>query len=277
MATTIAPPMGTGSDEITDKGQLKGLSTKDIRALIRAGRYRGTSSDLGVGYAQATFVAVPERHALDFMTFCQRNPQPVPILEVIGPRTSIVQKLAPGADVRTDMAKYRVIKAGRVAAEPNNIVEYWQDDYIGFLIGCSCSFDWVLREAGVPDRGLATYVTNRDCTPAGVFKAKLWVSVRPVHHTQVSLAAQVSSRFPAFHGTPVHYGDPSVLGVDFKKTTGFPGAKPFEVKPDEVAVYWACSITSTQMALDSGVDMIVSYPGFMLMTDTLARTMAISG
>ena len=276
MATIISPEKRATEGEVT-KDQLAGLTTKEIRALIRAGRYKDSSSGVGVGYAQATFVSVPERLALDFMTFCQRNPQPCPILEVIEAGTTTVKHLAPGADVRTDMAKYRVIRNGRIVSEPGNVVEQYTKDYVGFLIGCSCSFDWVLRESGVPDRGLATYVTNVDCEPAGVFHSKLWISVRPVHQSQVSLVAQVSSRFPAFHGKPVHYGDPSALGVNFKTSNGFPGAKPFEVKPDEIAVYWACSITPTQAALDSGLDMIVSYPGFMLMTDTLARTMAISG
>lgn len=277
MAMIVSPANPNTTDEITDKEPLKALSTKEIRALIRAGRYKGDSAGLGVGYAQATFVAVPERLALDFMIFCQRNPRSCPILEVIEPGTTTVRTLAPGADVRTDMAKYRVMTDGKIIAEPNNLLEHWQKEYVGFLIGCSCSFDWVLRESGVPDRGLATYVTNADCLPAGAFHSKLWVSVQPVHHTQVSLVAQVSSRFPAFHGAPVHYGDPAVLGIDFKASRGFPGAKPFAVGPDEVAVYWACSITLMQAALDSQLDMIVSYPGFMLMTDTLARTMAISG
>src|SRR5579872_4194842 len=182
----VSPDKPATQDALTVE-RLRSLSTRELRALIRAGRFRGASSGLGVGYAQATFVAVPERLALDFMIFCQRNPQPCPILEVIEPGTSVVRKLAPGADVRTDMAKYRVIKAGQIVAEPNNVIEHWRDDYVGFLIGCSCSFDWVLRESGVPDLGLATYVTNVDCAPAGAFHSKMWVSVRPVQRTQVSL------------------------------------------------------------------------------------------
>jgi uncharacterized protein YcsI (UPF0317 family) len=252
--------------EITDKRELSELSTREIRELIRAGRFKGTSSGIGVGYAQATFVAVPERLALDFMIFCNRNPRPCPILEVLDPGTSEVRTLAPGADVRTDMARYRVIKDGQIVAEPNNVLDHWQPDYVGFLIGCSCSFDWVLREAGVPDRGLATFVTNVDCAPAGAFRSKLWVSVRPVRTDQVALVSQISSRFPAFHGAPVHYGDPAVLGIQ----------KGLTVAGDEIPVYWACSNTPTQAALDSGLDMLVSYPGYMLMTDVLARRMAIA-
>jgi uncharacterized protein YcsI (UPF0317 family) len=85
----------------------------------------------------------------------------------------------------------------------------------------------------------------------------------------VALVTQISSRFPAFHGAPVHYGDPAQLGIQFRQ--------PFEVRPDEIPVYWACSITPTQAALDSGLDMIVSYPGYMLMTDMRARDFAVSG
>jgi uncharacterized protein YcsI (UPF0317 family) len=258
--------LSPAESEITDKRELSGLSTREIRELIRSGRFKGTSMGIGVGYAQATLVAVPERLALDFMIFCNRNPQPCPILEVLDPGTTQVRTLAPGADVRTDMARYRVIRDGKIVAEPNNVLDYWQPDYVGFLIGCSCSFDWVLREAGVPDRGLSTFVTNKDCAPAGAFRSKLWVSVRPVRTDQVALVTQISTRFPAFHGAPIHYGDPSLLGIQTR----------LSLAENETAVYWACSITPTQAALDSGVDMLVSYPGYMLMTDVLARTMGIS-
>jgi uncharacterized protein YcsI (UPF0317 family) len=262
--------------EIVDRDEVRDLAPQQLRALIRQGRWRGTSSDLGAGFAQATFVAVPRHLATDFLTFAQRNPRPCPVLEIVEPGSTTLQRLAPGADVRTDMSKYRVFKDGEAVAEPYDVNEYWRDDMVGVLIGCSRSFEIVLTEAGIPPRPVTTYLTDIECAPAGPFHGRMIVSMRPIHRTQVSLAVQVTSRFPGFHGAPVHIGDPRQIGIhDLAKTNG--GLGPVEIGPDDVPVFWGCSVTPSQVAMDARIEyMIVSYPGHMLVCDLPARTMAIS-
>lgn len=262
--------------EITDRGQLRGLSPAEIRALIRQARWRGMSDDLAPGHAQATFVAVPRHLAVDFLTFAHRNPRPCPVLEILEPGDPILRRLAPGADVRTDMARYRVFERGRVVAQPYDVLGHWRDDMVGVLIGCSRSFEIVLTEAGVPPRPVTTYLTNVECAPAGPFHGRMIVSMRPIHWTQVSLATQVTSRFPGFHGAPVHIGDPAAIGItDLSRTNGALG--PVPIAADEVPVFWGCSVTPSQVALEAGIEyMIASAPGHMLICDPLARDMAIS-
>jgi len=48
--------------------------------------------------------------------------------------------LAAEADVRTDCSKYRVYKYGEVLMKPEDILKYWRDDLVAFLLPCSFSF-----------------------------------------------------------------------------------------------------------------------------------------
>ncbi len=269
-------PRHDGSSEIVDRALVATLPPGEARALIRAGRWRGMSTDLAPGFAQATFVAVPKHLAVDFLAFAERNPRPCPVLEVLEPGETALRMLAPGADVRTDMSRYRVFEHGKVVAEPDDVLAHWRDDMVGVLIGCSRSFEIVLTEAGVPPCPVTTYLTNIECVPAGPFHGRMIVSMRPIHWTQVSLAVQVTSRFPGFHGAPVHIGDPRAIGIDdLSRTNGALG--PVPIAPDEVPVFWGCSVTPSQVAMEAGIEyMIASAPGHMLLCDLPARTMAVS-
>ena len=55
--------------------------------------------------------------------------------------------------------------------------------------------------------------TNIDCEPAGQFSGKLVVSMRPLNAKDAIRSIQISSRFPAVHGAPVHLGDPAEIGI----------------------------------------------------------------
>lgn len=281
MATTLAAPKQPpaarkdGAEEITDREVVKRHTPRELRSLIREGRWKGMSTDLGPGFAQATFVAVPRHLAFDFLTFAHRNPRPCPVLEILEPGSPTVRRLAPGADVRTDMSRYRVFERGVAVAEPYHITDRWTDDLVGVFIGCSRSFEIVLTEAGIPPRPVTAYRTNIQCEPAGPFHGRMIVTMRPIHYTQVSLAIQVTSRFPGSHGAPVHVGDPRAIGVDLAEPSGALGVVP--IADDEVPVFWGCSVTPSQVAMDARIErMIVSYPGHMLVTDLPARTMAVS-
>ena len=63
------------------------------------------------------------------------------------------------------------------------------------------------------DCNVPMYKTNIPCIEAGIFHGKMVVSMRPIPQKDVVRAAQVTSRFPAVHGGPIHIGDPGVIGV----------------------------------------------------------------
>ena len=120
--------------------------------------------------------------------------------------------LAPDADLRTDLPRYRVWRDGVLVDEPTDVLDLWTDDLVSFLIGCSFSFETALLDAGVPvrnieqGRNVSMYRTNVECRPAGRLSGPLVVSMRPVPAAQVVTAVQVTARMPEVHGAPVHVG-----------------------------------------------------------------------
>ena len=127
-----------------------GRTPKEIRQAIRQGRYTGGTAGLAPGYVQANLVILPQAQAYDFLVFCQRNPRPCPLIEVTDPGNPEPIGVAPGADLRTDIPKYRIYRDGRFTAEVTDITSEWRDDLVAFLLGCSFTFEWALLQSGVP-------------------------------------------------------------------------------------------------------------------------------
>jgi uncharacterized protein YcsI (UPF0317 family) len=99
--------------------------TADARAQIRSGAHTGPTSGLAAGLAQANLVALPAQYALDFQRFFLRNPKPCPLLEVTDTGSPRPAMLAPDADLRTDLPRYRVFRDGQLVDEPTDITRYW--------------------------------------------------------------------------------------------------------------------------------------------------------
>lgn len=243
-----------------------------LRALVRAGEWQTTTEGLAPGYVQANLAIVPKDLAFDFLLFCQRNPQPCPVLEVMEPGSPEPRRTAPGADLRSDVPRYRVYEHGELAAEVTDIGDRWQDDFVSFLLGCSFSFESAMLAAGIPLRHLQAghdvpvYVTDRATVSAGAFAGPLVVSMRPIHHSQVVRAVQTTSRFPGVHGAPVHIGDPQEIGIADLDTPQW-GART-EVREGEVPVFWACGVTPQAVALASKPPLMITHAaGHMFLTD----------
>ena len=86
----------------------------DVRQLIRTGAWRGVTSGVAPGHVQANLAILPRELAFDFLLFCQRNPKPCPLLEVIEAGSVEPTLTAPGADIRTDFPGYRIYEEGTV-------------------------------------------------------------------------------------------------------------------------------------------------------------------
>src|SRR3954453_20295188 len=100
------------------------------RARIRSGAPSGPTTALSPGYAQANLVVLPAQDALDFSRFCVRNPKPCPLLEVTDTGSPEPSALARGADLRTDLPRYRVFRDGELVDEPIDVGAYWRDDLV---------------------------------------------------------------------------------------------------------------------------------------------------
>src|SRR5438477_194078 len=81
-----------------------------------------------------------------------------------------------GAALRTDLPRYRVYRHGELVDEPADLHRWWREDLVGFLLGCSFTFENALLQAGVPIRhveagcNVPMYRTTRACEPAGIFR-----------------------------------------------------------------------------------------------------------
>lgn len=193
-------------------------SPRKARALFRTG-LSGPTAGCAAGHTQANLISVPADWAYEMLLFCQRNPKPCPVLDVTdtGSWTTV---LAPGADLRTDLPRYRVWEHGELVEEPTDVLDHWRDDLVSFLIGCSFTFEWALTEAYVPlrhieqGRNVSMYVTSRPCRAAGRLHGPMVVSMRPVPPAHLAAAIRESSLLPAVHGSPVHCGEPGGLGIE---------------------------------------------------------------
>src|SRR5207253_10710592 len=117
------------------------ITGRTLRELARTGKFTDVTPGLALGYVQANLVVLPRAQAFDFLLFCQRNPKPCPLLDVTEAGDAEPKRCAPGADVRTDVPRYRVYRHGELIDEPMNIVKLWQNDWVAFLIGCSFTFE----------------------------------------------------------------------------------------------------------------------------------------
>ena len=93
-----------------------------------------------------------KKDAYDFLLLAQRNPKPIPILEVTEIGNRHLQRLGADIDLTTDLPKYRIYQDGNLTAEVLSVTDYWRDDLVSFLIGCSFSFEDLLIEAGIEIR-----------------------------------------------------------------------------------------------------------------------------
>lgn len=245
----------------------------DFRALCRAGIFTGPTSGVASGHVQANMMILPREFAFDFLLFCQRNPKPCPLVEVLEPG-KFEPRCAPGGDVRTDLPGYRIFENGRLVKEVKDITDFWRDDLVTFLIGCSFSFENALITGGIPlrhvDRGVnvAMYKTNIPCQSAGRFQGNMVVSMRPVKSRDVARAVEISGRYPQVHGAPVHIGHPELIGIADLSRPDFGDAVP--LMEDELPLFWACGVTPQYVAELSAIPFCISHsPGKMLVTDFL--------
>lgn len=249
----------------------KFVTGADVRQACRTGDWSGPTAGLAPGFAQANLVILPKDWASEFLLFCQRNPRPCPLIAVTEPG-AWQPTVAPEADLRTDLPKYRVWRDGQLVAESTSITDLWQNDFVSFLIGCSFTFEAALLKEGVPVRhielgcNVPMFRTNIQCKSAGRFSGPLVVSMRPLTPEGTDRAIKISSRFEESHGGPVHVSDPQKIGII---DLGCPDyGDPVPVHPGEQPVFWACGVTPQAALLQAKPPLAITHaPGCMFLTD----------
>jgi uncharacterized protein YcsI (UPF0317 family) len=250
-----------------------------VRHAARRGELTGDTAGLAPGRVQGNLAILPKDLADDFLRFCVLNPKPCPIIGMSEPGNPAIPALGADLDIRTDIPRYRVWKDGVMIDDPTDIRSVWRDDLVAFVIGCSYSFEEALIADGLPIRHIACgttvpmWRTNIACTPAGPFAGPTVVSMRPMKPADAIRAIQITSRFPAVHGAPLHIGMPEAIGImDITKPDY---GQPAEVKPDELPVFWACGVTPQSVIAAAKPPFAITHaPGCMLVTDLLNSRVA---
>lgn len=251
---------------------LQNLSPVQLRHLIRKGEYTGNTSGLAAGYTQANLVILPKDLAYDFLLFTQRNPKPCPVLEVSDAGSKKLTEMATDVDIANDFPKYRIYRHGELAEEVTSIDDYWREDLVSFIIGCSFSFESELLAAGIEVRNITEgvnvpmYDTNIPLKSAGKFHGNMVVSMRPIPEEQVVEAVRVTNSMPKVHGAPVQIGNPEHIGITNINHPNYGDA--VTIKDGEIPVFWPCGVTPQNVIMQTKPDFVITHaPGHMLVTD----------
>jgi len=244
----------------------------DVRRAARSGALDAPTSGLAPGYVQGNLAILPHDYAEDFLRFCQANPKPCPLLGVSEAGDPAIPALGADLDIRTDIPRYRVWRDGEPVDEPRDVKSVWRDDLVSFVLGCSFSFEEALMKAGLrlryveQGRNVPMYRTSVDTAPAGRFRGKLVVSMRPFKPADAIRAIEITSRYPRVHGAPVHAGFPEQIGIS-DLTRPWVG-DPTEVREGELPLFWACGVTPQSVVMDARPSLCITHaPGHMLVTD----------
>ena len=243
-----------------------------VRMAARTQRITGQTAGLAPGFVQGNLVVLPASVADEFLRFCQRNPKPCPLIAVSEPGQPHIASLGEDVDLRTDLPRYHVWRDGAAVASTPSVADVWRDDLVAFVIGCSFSFEEALTADGIPLKHVRAgttvpmYRTNVMCEPAGPFNGPLVVSMRPMNAADTIRAIQITSRFPAVHGAPVHLGDPALIGIRDLSRPDYGDA--VDISSDELPVFWACGVTPQAAIAAARIPFAITHaPGCMLVTD----------
>lgn len=255
-----------------------------FRKLCKNNKFNSHTSGCVPGYSQANILVLPKSLANDFIDLCQKNPVPCPLLgmTMLGSPNMLDNKAIindNNFDLRTDLPKYDVYYKGELVEQVNSLVGYWRlDEHIGFIIGCSFSFEQALMKEGLTPKNVkkqanvSMYITSKMLNPAGMFKKCPYVvSMRPYKKENLEKVREITRKFKKTHGEPIDWGYDAVkrLGIKDLSTPDF--GSPCDIEEDEIPVFWACGVTSQVAALQGARNLdqyVFSHvPGHMLILD----------
>jgi uncharacterized protein YcsI (UPF0317 family) len=274
---------------------------ESIRLAARSGIFTGQTSGSAPTYVQANLIAMPARYAPDFRLLCQRNPVPCPLLaesEYAGSWDALKshipdvtgKQIADSVDLRRDFPRYMVYENGVVTKSQCLSAEAeWTEEHVGFLIGCSFSFETALAAAGlVPahmahGRNVPMYRTSLPLCPAGVFRNSSYVvSMRLYQRRDIERIRDITRPYVATHGEPIDWGWDAVARLGIKDITqpefgdspvlsdGSLLSKEASAETvDVVPVFWGCGVTPQEAVRQAALEGTVlgHAPGHMIVLD----------
>lgn len=250
------------------------MKPSEVRKLIREGVIDFPTAGMCRGYAQANLIILPPEYAGDFEEFARRNPFPCPILEIVR-GTPETHDMGEGGNICTDIPKYRIYRDGKWdGKELTDVSGYWKEGYVGFLIGCSFSFEEALMREGIEVRHIAQgrnvpmFKTNIMTEPAGPFCGPMVCSMRPMTPENAKKAYDITVKMPNVHGAPVHMGDAAEVGVADVMKPDY--GEAVDIYPGEITVFWPCGVTPQSAVENARPPIAITHaPGHMFITNII--------
>jgi uncharacterized protein YcsI (UPF0317 family) len=292
--TAIQP----GDTKQSTKGQQTG---EEVRLAARRGVWTSQTSGAAPTYVQANLIVLPSRYASDFRLLCKRNPVPCPLLaesasngcfdELKSCIEGLNSKhLAGDIDIRHDFPRYNVYQNGVLAKSHCGSIEgEWTEDSVGFIVGCSFSFEAALAAAGLTPthmqrgRNVPMYRTSIPLCPAGVFQNSTYiVSMRPYRRKDIGKVRHITRPYVQTHGEPIDWGWDAVkrLGINDiivpeygeapVTVEGLPLTQGIGSGQDEIVpVFWGCGVTPQEAIQRANLQgtIMAHAPGYMVVLD----------
>ena len=249
----------------------------EVRQLIREGTIDFPTAGMCAGYAQANLVILPPEYAADFEEYTKLNPFPCPVLEIIKGEP-ITHAMGEDANIVTDIPRYRIYENGVFVKEVTDASAYWKDGYVGFLIGCSFSFEEALMREGIEVRHIAQgrnvpmyKMPAFPTKPAGPFSGPMVCSMRPMTPENAQKAYDITVKMPNVHGAPVWMGPVEKLDEIGVKDPMKPDyGEAVDIYPGEILAFWPCGVTPQAAVENAKPPIVITHaPGHMFITDIL--------
>ena len=251
------------------------MKPSEVRQLIREGVIDFPTAGMCRGYAQANLIILPPEYAADFEKFAELNPFPCPILEIIKGEQPLTYDMGEGGNICSDIPRYRIYRDGVWDGETlTDVTEYWKQGYVGFLIGCSFSFEEALMREGIEVRHIAQgrnvpmYKVGIQTVKAGPFEGPMVCSMRPMTPENAQKAYDITVKMPNVHGAPVHMGPAEGVGVKDVMKPDYGDA--VDIYEGEIPVFWPCGVTPQAAVENAKPPIAITHaPGHMFITDII--------
>lgn len=247
------------------------MSSQEFRKKVASGEFSSPTAGYCKGHVQANLLIIPSQYAASFEEFAKQNQKAIPVLEVVK-NSHFSQILAKGANLLNELPSYNIYENGKFIKSLKSIEEYYQEDFVFFLIGCSFTFESSLIDANISLRhveekkNVAMYDTNIKLNPVDIFSGNMVVSMRPIKKERVVDSCLVTSHYPAMHGSPIHIGYPEMIGINDIQNPDYGDA--IKIEKDEIPVFWPCGVTPVNVIKQIKIPFAITHtPGFMFITD----------
>lgn len=255
---------------------------RQIREQIRSGEFTSNTSGIMPNLVQGNVVIIPKEQADKFVEFCFLNPTPCPILGVSEPGEYGIPALGDSLDIRHDIPQYHIFENGDLVATPTNIEEFWKDDFVAIILGCSFSFEDALQRKGYRIRNIemktnvSMYETTISTNETDDFKGNMVVTMRPFKQHEIDDVVEITRAFEKAHGAPVHIGDPNIIGIKDLNSPEY--GSPVILEEDDIPVFWGCGVTTQSILKKAKLPQVITHaPGKMLITDHTYESLVANG